>query len=161
MAKKVEKGIIKFSYESDTLFDEVRLLSAYMTKNLATESGLLTDEYCITEDERDIYDQCLKNTLPNVYEVIIGLVPCVDESISDSNGVSISLVDNHAYNVNVLTLVDSTIDNCLKYGVLAEYYSICTHAELYKVAKDKLDTNLFQLKQRLFQLKKKSVSSQL
>lgn len=161
MAKKIEKGIITFSYPNDSLFNDVRLLSAYMTKNLATESGSLLDEFCITEDEEEIYNECLKNTVPNIYEVVMGLVTCIEDAISYDNGVSISLRDNHAYNVNVLTLIDSTLNNCLKYGVLAEYYSICVNADLYSIAKNKLDTNLSQLKQRLFQLKKKSVSSQL
>jgi hypothetical protein len=75
--------------------------------------------------------------------------------------IEFNIQNNDSYNANVLSLVDATLLNCLKYGVLAEFYSICVNAELFRIAQDKYTTSLFQLKQRLFQLKKKTVSSQL
>lgn len=172
-----ETGKITFYYNSDGLFSDVSLMSAYMTKNLANESGSLMDEFNISDDEKDIYKVCVRQTLPNIYETMMKITSGIDNAFEDEVTVStqesdglkrsagtyieLTMQDNEAYNSNVLSLVDATLLNCLKYGVLAEFYSICVNADLYRLANDKFTANLFQLKKRLFQLKKKSVSSQL
>lgn len=166
MANSTTKGTIVFSYDSTSLFDDVCLLSAYMVKNLASDNMSMLDEFSISDDERHIYDECLKQVMPNIYEAVIMTVPCAEGAFSDGTGdsetgVTVTLKDNHAYNRNVLTLVDGTLQTCIKYGVLAQFYSICVHEGLFVLAKEKYDTNLSQLKQRLFQLKKKPVSPQL
>lgn len=172
-----ETGKITFYYNSEVLFSDVSLMSAYMTKNLANESGSLMDEFNISDDEKDIYKVCIRQTLPNIYETMMKITSGIDNAFEDEVTVStqesdglkrsagtyieLTMQDNEAYNSNVLSLVDATLLNCLKYGVLAEFYSICVNADLYRLANDKFTANLFQLKKRLFQLKKKSVSSQL
>lgn len=170
-------GIIAFSYNSDKLFNDVSLMSAYMTKNLKTEAGSVMDEFNISDDERDIYDVCVRQALPNIYETMMKITSGVDNAFSDeielttdeTDGlkrakgkyIEFNIQNNDAYNSNVLNLVDATLLNCLKYGILAEFYSICVNVDLHRIAQDKFTTSLFQLKQRLFQLKKKSVFSQL
>lgn len=170
-------GIIAFSYNSDKLFNDVSLMSAYMTKNLKTEVGYVMDEFNISDDERDIYDVCVRQALPNIYETMMKITSGVDNAFSDeielttdeTDGlkrakgkyIEFNIQNNDAYNSNVLNLVDATLLNCLKYGILAEFYSICVNVDLHRIAQDKFTTSLFQLKQRLFQLKKKLVSSQL
>lgn len=170
-------GEIAFYYDSDKLFNDVSLMSAYMTKNLKSEAGSLMDEFSISDDEMDVYKVCVRQTLPNIYETMMKITSGVDNAFEDevevttpeSDGlkreagtyIEFIMQDNEAYNKNVLNLVDATLLNCLKYGVLSEFYSMCVNAELFRVAQDKFTTCLFQLKQRLFQLKKKVVSSQL
>lgn len=172
-----ETGKITFYYDSDKLFNDVSLMSAYMTKNLKSEAGSLMDEFNISDDEKDIYAVCVRQTLPNIYETMMKITSGIDSAFDDEVEVSekeqeglkreagkyieFTLQDNEAYNDNVLNLVDATLLNCLKHGVLAEFYSICVNGDLYRIAQDKFTTSLFQLKQRLFQLKKKVVSSQL
>lgn len=172
-----ETGEITFYYDSDKLFNDVSLMSAYMTKNLSAENGSLMDEFNISDDEKDIYKVCVRQTLPNVYETMMKITAGVDNAFEDEVIIStaeteglkretgtyieFTMQDNDAYNDNVLNLVDATLLNCLKYGVLAEFYSICVNGDLQRIAQDKFTTSLFQLKQRLFQLKKKVVSSQL
>ena len=152
-------------------------MSAYMTKNLKTEVGSVMDEFNISDDERDIYDVCVRQALPNIYETMMKITSGVDNAFSDeielttdeTDGlkrakgkyIEFNIQNNDAYNSNVLNLVDATLLNCLKYGILAEFYSICVNVDLHRIAQDKFTTSLFQLKQRLFQLKKKVVSSQL
>ena len=152
-------------------------MSAYMTKNLKTEAGSVMDEFNISDDERDIYDVCVRQTLPNIYETMMKITSGVDNAFSDEielttdemdglkrakgKYIEFNIQNNDAYNSNVLNLVDATLLNCLKYGILAEFYSICVNVDLHRIAQDKFTTSLFQLKQRLFQLKKKLVSSQL
>lgn len=171
------EGNITFYYDSDKLFNDVSLMSAYMTKNLQSEAGSLMDEFNISDDEKDVFGVCVRQTLPNIYETMMKITSGVANAFEDSVEVSaaeetglmreagtyieFNIQDNDAYNENVLSLIDATLLNCLKYGVLAEFYSICVNGDLYRMAQDKFTTSLFQLKQRLFQLKKKVVSSQL
>lgn len=172
-----ETGKITFYYDSDKLFNDVSLMSAYMTKNLGNEGGSLMDEFSISDDEQDIYKVCVRQTLPNIYETMMKITSGVDNAFEDEEVVStaeteglkreagtyieFTMQDNEAYNDNILNLVDATLLNCLKYGVLAEFYAICVNGDLHRISQDKFTTSLFQLKQRLFQLKKKVVSSQL
>lgn len=169
---KKETGVIGFYYDSKKLFNDVSLMSAYMTKNIKGEAGLMMDEFSISDDEEDIYGVCVRQTLPNIYETMMKITSGVEDAFDDDaettdndnktvRCIAFKIQDNDAYNENVLSLVEATLLNCLKHGILAEFYSICVNAELYRIAQDKFTTSLFQLKQRLFQLKKKSVSSQL
>lgn len=157
-----ESGVIKFSIGSDELFNDVSLLSSYMTKNVVMDGGSAMDEFIISEDEKDVFDVCVEQTMPYIYEAMLKITNGVDNAFNKTVGeISFSVVDNSEYNDNVLTLVDATIRDCMKYGVLAEFYSINTNVDLYTLAKNKHAENMRLLQQRLFQLKKKSISSQV
>lgn len=160
-----KKGIITFKYDNTALFNSVSLLSSYMVKNMKMEEGSSLDEFSISEDEREIFNECLKQALPNIYEVIMQVAPSCDGAFSDgldnNSPVTISIKDNGAYNTNVIAIVDATLYDCIKYGILSAFYSICVNEGLYTIAGGKLSANINQLKQRMFQLKKKTVSPQL
>ena len=168
---------ITFSYSAKGIFNDVCLMSAYMTKNISKDASAVVDELIITDDEKELYDVCLKQALPNIYEVMIKMSFGINDAFNDNVNVpakestglqrekgtyiDISMLNNHAYNENVLSIVDATIADCIKYGVLAEFYSMCINIELQKIAQSKFNNSLSQLKNRLFQLKKKAVSSQI
>jgi hypothetical protein len=153
-------GKIAFSYNSDELFNDVSLVSAYMTKNIITDSGTALDEFAISEDERDVFDVCVKQTLPNIYETLMKMSSGIEDAFKYENGViEFNIVDNSAYNRNVLKLVESTLLECMKYGALTEFYSMNMNATLQQASQRKFADNLLLLNQRLFQLKKKTVSS--
>lgn len=157
-----EEGTITFKYESNQLFYDVTLLSSYMTKNLATEEGSLMDEFNITEDEKSLYDVCLKQAMPYIADLLLKISRNTSSYVKERDSVNyieFTVEDNKAYNQNALGLVESTIYDCLKYGVLAEFYSVCINASLQKIAQAKFNSCLMLLNQRLFQLKKKPTSS--
>jgi len=175
---------IVFLYKRDTLFNDVSLMSNYMAKNLATKDGnSLTDEYAISDDEQDIVDVSIRATLPDIYEamtkITTAVVPAFDDCKTETAGtkgvdiggnnvtiqagdyVEFYIQDNHSYNANVITMVDASLYNCLKHGVLKEFYSTVVQADFFKLCADRFVAELFKMKQRLFQLKKKSVQSNL
>lgn len=159
---KRDSDKIKFYIKSNELFNDVSLLSSYMTKNVVTKEGSALDEFVISEDEKDVYEVCVEQTIPHIYEAMLKITNGVDNAFDNTVGeISFSVVDNSAYNDNVLILVDATIRDCMKYGVLAEFYSINTNVDLYTLAKNKHAENMRLLQQRLFQLKKKAISSQV
>jgi len=81
--------------------------------------------------------------------------------VTNGDYVTFRLLDNDAYNENVLLLVDASLLAAIKQAILKEYYSIVIQPDFFKVTTDRYMAELYKLKQRLFQLKKKSVSSLL
>lgn len=152
-------GTITFSYTTEALFNDVELISAFMTKELSDESGSATDKFIITADEKELVDLCVKQVVPKIFEYMLNISKCATVYSYENGNISFSVKNNNAYNDNVLPLVDSTIYDCLKYGVLSEFYSICTQASLYGIVKAKYEEMLHLLDQRLYQLKKRSISS--
>ena len=157
-------GTIKFYYKRDVLFNEISLMSNYMAKNLSTKDGnSLTDEYAISDDERDLVDVCIRTTLPDIYEAMTKITNSVTNAFDDDTVISgdhcvvFTLQDNAAYNDNVLSLVDASLYNCIKHGTLKEVYSTIVNPDFFKISAERFVAELFKLKQRLFQLKKKSV----
>lgn len=230
--KESSNKTVTFYYKRDALFNDVSLMSNFMAKNLATKEGnSLTDEFAISDDEKDLFGVCVQQTLPDIYEamakitsgvssafednaveataeehsITVGseipantyyvgkseadvthnakcvLAPNYNEYVylasdyasgtavantryfakSDVEFVEFQLQDNGAYNENILTLVDASLYNAIKHGVLKEFYSTVIQADFFKVCSDRFIGELFKLKQRLFQLKKKSVVSSL
>jgi hypothetical protein len=163
MVKK-EYGTITFSYSNDELFNDVSLLSSYMVKNMVFEAGSALDEFVITDDEKDVWKVCLKQALPNIYEALLKISSGVTDSFNDNVEVGskkylqIKIKDNKEYNTNVLSIVESTLRDCINYGTLVEFYSININDGLLNLAKGKFNNYMFQLNKRLFQLKKKSIN---
>lgn len=163
MVKK-ESGTITFSYSNDELFNDVSLLSSYMVKNMVFESGSALDEFVITDDEKDVWKVCLKQALPNIYEALLKIssegADAFKENVAveGKNSLQIKIKDNNEYNANVLSIVDSTLRDCINYGTLVEFYSINIHDGLLNLAKGKFNNYMFQLNKRLFQLKKRSIN---
>ena len=166
---------ILFYYNRDTLFNDVSLMSNYMSKNLSTKDGnALTDDYAISDDEKDLVQVAIRATLPDIYEAMAKITNAVSSAFEDDatetgtsgrpasgHYVEFTLLDNGSYNDNVLTTVDASLYNALKYGVLKEVYSTIVNPDFYKLCADRFVAELFKLKSRLFQLKKKSVLSSL
>ena len=167
-SKDTTNNTIEFKYKKDVLFNDVSLMSNYMSKNLSSKDGnSLTDDYAISDDERDLVDVCIRATLPDIYEAMVKITNTVssafedDKVISSEHYVSFTMQDNGAYNANVLTMVDASLYNSLKYGTLKEVYSTVVQPEFYNTCANRFVGELYKLKQRLFQLKKKSVVSSL
>lgn len=171
-SKDTTNKTIEFKYKRDVLFNDVSLMSNYMSKNLSSKDGnSLTDDYAISDDEQDLVYVCIRATLPDIYEAMVKITHAVSSAFEDdkvvSEGgqsvhyVSFTMQDNDQYNANVLTMVDASLYNSLKYGTLKEVYSTVVQPEFYNTCANRFVGELFKLKQRLFQLKKKSVESSL
>lgn len=183
-ATENEEAMVLFYYNRENLFNDVSLMSNFMAKNLTSKEGdSLTDDYAISDDERDLFSVCVRSCLPDIYEAMAkitnGVIPAFEDEFAENGTktgedikgdsvvvptgsyVEFCLRDNNAYNANVLTLVDASLLNVIKYGILKEFYSTVIHADFFKVSTDRFIQELFKLKQRLFQLKKKSVVGNL
>ena len=174
-ATAADKDLILFYYDRETIFNDVSLMSNYMCKNLTTKEGnSMTDDYAISDDERDLVNVSIRAALPDIYESMAKITNSVSSAFEDDatetgatgrpaagHYVEFTLLDNGAYNDNVLTTVDASLYNSIKFGTIKEVYSTIVNPDLFRLAADRFVGELFKLKQRLFQLKKKSVLSQL
>lgn len=147
---------MEFKVTTTDLLSDVGRLSAYMSKNIKIDGGSGLDEFCITEDEEDIFDMCVKQTMPYIYDTM-SKISTTAYSVSDSN-ITFTIESDKDDKGNIQTLVEDTIKECLRFGVLAKFYTACTHIELQNAAQREFSYNLELLQQRLFQLKKKTVS---
>lgn len=168
-------GTITFYYDDSKMFNDVSLLSSFMAKSLSTPDASVLDELSISVDERDVYTLCVKKALPNVYETMLKIASSATETFDDDDKVeetepdglirepgtyiALTIHDNGCTNKNAIKLVDDTIETCLQYGILSEFYSISLNADLKSITQKKFAANLLQLQQRLFQLKKISTIS--
>lgn len=173
-----------FFYNRDDIFNDVALLSNYMSKNLATKEGApLTDEFAISDDEKELVNTCVRSALPDIYEpmakITSGVIPAFKEDVTENAGtkgkdienndvpiaaghyVEFYMLDNEAYNANTILLVDESLRNIINYGTLKEVYSTIVNPDLLKICGERFVGEVLKLKQRLFQLKKKSVVSNL
>ena len=166
-------GGITFYYDSESVFDEVGMLSAYMAKNLSATTGVNIDEFTVTEDERNLYEDCLKRALPKVYNVFLKISDPDDPFNADAKVdakensglereagtyIEINIKDNGAYSINTLGCIDGTLINCIKFAVLAEYYSVNINADLLRLSNDRFVETIQQLDRFVFSLRKKKVS---
>lgn len=157
----VAPAMVEFSYETANLFDTVSLQSTYMTKQMVTGAGVnIGEDYALSEDERDAFNLSLDITMSEIFEIFLKQTSGIQDaySITESE-VKVTILDNNAYNNNVLTLVDMAIKDCIVAGCLKGWFEVCSHADLFKMSSDKYFMSKEILKRRLFQLKKKRAFS--
>lgn len=166
MYKKNTSGstkVIVFSYPIKGLFQSASRVSAFNAKQIKDKEGnsLLAD-YALSDDELDIFLQGLQTVLPEISEKIIKVTSGVDGAYvfnTTDDNVEFTIQDNEAYNVNVLSLVDASMLECLIEGSLKAWYKNCAQGDLLGLYQNSFNANLEKLFSRMFQLKiKKSVT---
>jgi len=80
-------GKIIFYYKHEDLFDDVQHQSAFMCKNTVSKDGVdLSERYAITDDEEPMFQLCLRETMPDIYDIVRpithGINPAYYESIT-------------------------------------------------------------------------------
>lgn len=155
---------ILFSYTVGDIFDKASRKSAFNAKNVRDKEGnALVEHFAISEDDRDIFLQGVQSILPDINALMLKITSGMKDAFSfDENGaISISIQDNNAYNENLLSLVDTSIEECIIEGSLMEWYKSCTNADLLNLYSKSFGMSLEKLYDRLFQLRKKKVASYL
>lgn len=92
MYTKSLSGEIIFFYPHASLFDDVKHQSAFMCKNIVSKDGEdLSERFMITDDEQDMFEVCLREALPDVYEVLKPLTHGIENAF-DGNAVYLPVV---------------------------------------------------------------------
>lgn len=171
---------IYFIYEREGIFDDIRQLSTFMAKNAANKEGQpMLEQYAITEDEAPMFGLCLRDCLPDVWELMVKLTHGVEDAYQDAKtftaeevaelatkGITVSadkeyvtfrIVNNGAYNPNILKVVDASIRSTIEQGVMEKWYTRIAQADLLKMASLGFTSESSSLSRRLMQLLRKSV----
>lgn len=180
MYTKLVDGLIIFYYDRAKLFDDVQHLSAFMCKNIASKDGEdLSERYAITDDEKGMFDICLRETLPAVYEALriltYGIPAAFTDSMTgtqikaaysvlanvttivDADAYVVLRVNNHeAYNPNDVALVDSALLSALEQGAVMQFYSRVLQNELTQLSAGQFQGQMENVARRIVPLQKKS-----
>lgn len=180
MYTKLLPGQIIFYYPYSELFDEIQHQSAFMCKNVVSKEGEdLSERFAITDDEAGMFQICLFETMPDVYDTMKTLTHGISGAVFDGiTGADLKLldyehlapldvenkakyaviriVDHAAYNPNTVTLVDSTLRSTIEMGVLASFYMRVTHPDITKMAASMFTGQNQALANRIVPLKKKT-----
>ena len=181
MFSKLLPGQIIFYYQHAELFDEVQHQSAYMCKNIVSKEGEdLSERFAITDDEEGMFQICLTETLPDIYDAVKKLTYGIEEALygsikgadvrlldfehladldidAEATFVVIRINDHEAYNPNTVRLVDAALRSAIEQGVLSNFYIRVTHPDLTKLAATMFTGQLQALSQRIVPLMKKTV----
>jgi len=159
---------IVFYYKRDTIFNTISLKTLYKAKTIKnSKDEAMIDEYALSADETDAFLLFMSTALYDAFNIVskmtAGLTdaPVIDgnTAIGGSEDVpntyNFKIVDEAAYNSNVLYIVDDGINKYIQYHILADWYELVgldaeyvKHAALRDAARIDLTTN------RLFQLRK-------
>jgi hypothetical protein len=119
---------IRFEEITDSLLNEVKLLTAYRSRTLEDKTGKSDfDEYSLTESERDFFLNALQYVVPEVFSELAKIASGVTDSVfvddGSSNSVTgFSLIDYEAYDANLLTIIDKRIRKCYILYCLMEWW---------------------------------------
>lgn len=165
MAHEIIDSVIYFSYITNTLFDIVSLKTMYRGKNMKDDKGnSLVDDFAISQDERDAFNQFLKTAANLVFRTVLKITKGVDDAIlididsSTTAEVVLKIIDNAAYNENVLTYVDFLIQETIIYKIMSEWYKTCGHDAEYSKMESNYQESKRQLFDGLFELRKPLIS---
>ena len=163
-----EPAKIRFTYTTSAIFNSLDLRTHYrarMIKDSAGESQI--DDTAISQDENDIVKELLEEGVydlgAEMFKIAQGVSNSIFfdstlETVLDVESSGFELVDNEAYNSNLLPAIDKKFLNCLRYFCLRGWYSIVGSLEDVKANDMMYQTNLSRLKNLTFQLRKPTMT---
>ena len=180
MYTKLVPGQIIFYFPHKLLFENVQHQSAFMCKNIVSKEGEdLSERFAITDDEKPMFELCVDETMPDVFDVMKPLTSGIADAwygaitgadfiqlntkLVDLTGIEnaekyvvIRINDHEAYNPNTVKLVDSALRSSVEQGVLSTFYTRVTHPDITKLAASMFLGQLQALGQRILPLRKKT-----
>ena len=163
---------IVFYYDTATLLNDVSIRTLFRAKNIKNQEGeAQIEDYGLTNDEKDIFGIYLKSAIYNAFAVVVKMTTgisvdpvFVDSSTSINSTVTpnvsgFRILDNAAYNTNVLFGVDDGVFQYIRYSVLASWYEavgLDKEAAIWETKKKLMRNDL--ITNRLFQLRKPLLS---
>jgi len=163
---------IVFYYNTATLLNDVSIRTLFRAKNIKDATGeAQIDDFGLTNDEKSIFDIYLKSAIYNAFAIVVKMTTgittdpvFVDASTTINTVVTptvsgFRILDNAAYNANVLFGVDDGIFQYIRYSVLASWYEavgLDNEATIWEAKKKAMKADL--ITNRLFQLRKPLMS---
>lgn len=157
---KVEGTSITFTYTYQELFDIVQLTTNEIAVTILDGENMpMVDEYGISEDEQYTVAQKMKDAANEIFERFMKITNGIADSVSlSATEVSCAIVDNQAYNQNVLEAIDRLIKSGLVNFIISDWFidkQVKDHAEIYGL---KYKKNVRDIVKRSVQLRKPTIT---
>ena len=152
---------ITFRNTADALFNIVGLKTMYRAKNIKDEKGTsLIDDFAMSQDERDAFNEFLKTAANMVFKTVLKITKGVADAIVVDvvANVDVIIIDNAAYNQNILTYVDNLIKESLIIKIMSEWYKTCGLDSEFQKAEAEFIQSKNELVNGLFELRKPQIS---
>ncbi len=162
--------IISFYYKVSDMFDMAQMWTMYKAINKIDQEGKdLLDSLAITDDEEDFFNSLLNDGASEVFEHFLKYMKTITNAIglfvsyTPSGGVAadsiyVKIIDHEAYNPNNINAVDRSLEKCIRFYVLKEWFS---HKDLDNDAAKaaaKYNQNIRELFKKSFELKKPAIT---
>ena len=162
-----------FYYSHSYMFDRVSLNTLYRARTIVNEGGeSQIDNFGMSKDETDAFDVFLKEAINDAFSIVVKMTTGLDtdpvffddtvviNGVDHTNSYGFKILDEDAFNDNVLYTVDDGIRKYLDAHILAGWYSLVGHdGELAKWLAKKQDARTDLLNKRLFQLMKPKIAT--
>jgi hypothetical protein len=147
---------ISFAYKTKTVFNIVKMITAYRMRDLADKDGnLIGDPLALTNDERDLFDLCINNAAHAVVDELNKLASKREKLfIIENDRLIFRILNRKKYNENVLSSIDGAIFNVLYNYCCYQFYEVINQAEQSEIYKLKLAESQLILHERCFNLRK-------
>jgi hypothetical protein len=150
---------IRFYYLKTSIFNEIKLLTAYRSRTIKEADGKEGwDEFTVTDSERDFFNNFLQYVLPEVFGELAKIASGVPDSVfaedDSSTGAEMgfSLKDNEAYDDNLLTIIDGRIRKCFVLYCLKEWWLHTAYDSIAAMYELKYRESLGEMKRKAWQL---------
>ena len=155
---------IRFRYLSDDLFSIVMLKTMYRARTIKNDKGeSLIDDYAMSQAERDAFDTFLITSANLVFKTVLKMTKGVTSAISidtaeTTGNTDLIILDNAAFNENILDYVDTLIKDTIVFKVMSEWYKTCGLDEEFAKIEANYNQNKKELINGLFELRKPLIS---
>ena len=163
---------IVFYYAEDTVFNNLSLRTLYRAKNILDKEGnSMVDDYAMSGDEKDAFRLFFETAIYDAFDIVTKMAAGISTDpvfINSSQTIAtivipnlygFRIVDNAAYNINVLYGVDDGIRKFVDYHILSSWYELVgLDTELQKWLAQRNEARTDLITRRLFQLRKPLIS---
>lgn len=167
----IETGVkITFYYKTDDLFNKAMIYSNYKAESIKTEQGAsMLEEYSLSQDERDLFLVMLEEAVYDCGMRFRKLSHGVTNGVSFNEEIpeivdsekycAFRIVDQKAYNQNLVNFVTQHAEAYIIDYVLYKWYATKNLMELAKYAQSDLQVSRHNLEKSLFQFYKPLINS--
>jgi hypothetical protein len=149
-------GILTFAYETKTVFNISRLITAYRMRDMSDDKGNLTgDALMLTEDERAVFDLTVNNAAQFVCDELKKLTQGKGQMfIIEEDRLIFNIVNRRKYNVNALAGIDVAIFNVLYNSCIYQFYEIINQEKQAELFRAKFIEAQAMLHDRCYEIRK-------
>lgn len=155
--------LIRFYYETDTVFKEVSEASSFKAASTKDENGRPDfDRVQISTDEKTFMKKYLKEAMLEIFDlmfkIISGSSVTHDASITLENASTVTasyadITDNEKYRTINLDLIDQKIQNALTDWILYKWYFLKGMADDAAIHKTEFDNALKKISEKTLALR--------